>query len=73
MGIIQLQRQYDHERIEKGCQLAFLHPITSYRRLLGILEKRLDEHAQLFESQNENVSHIPEHANTRGANYFSNN
>ncbi len=30
MGIIQLKRQYASDRIEKGCQLAILHPITSY-------------------------------------------
>jgi hypothetical protein len=73
MGIIQLQKQYDSSRIEKGCQLAILHPVTSYNRLAGILQKGLDQHAHLFESTDDTASHIPPHDNIRGPDYFSDN
>jgi len=73
MGIIQLNRQYDSDRIEKGCQVAILHPITSYQRIVGILEKGLDQHADLFEVQPSTESHIPDHSNIRGPGYFSDN
>jgi transposase len=73
MGIIQLKRQYEAERIERGCQLAILHPITSYQRIVGILEKGLDQHAHLFEPQPDTQSHIPNHDNIRGPQYFFDN
>lgn len=73
MGIVQLQRQYDSGRIEKACQIAYLHPVSSYNRLLTILQKGLDQHADLFESPDDKTSHIPPHDNIRGANYFSDN
>ena len=73
MGIIQLKRQYDFERIEKGCQVAILHPITSYQRIARILEKGLDQYADLFESPLDSKSHIPDHGNIRGPDYFSDN
>jgi transposase len=73
MGIIHLQKQYDSIRIEKGCQLAILHPVTSYNRLAGILQKGLDQHAHLFDSTDDTASHIPPHDNIRGPDYFSDN
>lgn len=72
MGIIQLKRQYERARIEKAAQLAMLHPFASYTKIKGILEKKLDQCNDLFESQNENESHIPLHENIRGAEYYNN-
>lgn len=73
MGIIQLQKQYEATRIEKGCELASLHPTSSYNRLVGILQKGLDQDAHLFDATDQMTSHIPAHDNIRGPDYFSDN
>ena len=48
MGIVQLTKYFDTHRIEKGCQLAIMHPVSSYQRLLHILEKGLDQSTGLI-------------------------
>lgn len=73
MGIVQLPRQYTLDRIEKACQLAHIHPVSSYQRVLSILEKGLDQLAPLFDHEPPTASHIPPHSNIRGATYYSDN
>jgi len=73
MGIIHLVRQYSVDRIEKACQLAYIHPVSSYQRLLSILEKCLDQLPSLFDVESSTQSHIPPHNNIRGARYFCDN
>ena len=73
MGIIQLQRQYTVSRIEKACELAYMHPVSTYQRLVSILEKGLDQLDDLFTDQPSTNSHIPDHEHIRGADYFSDN
>lgn len=71
MGVIQLIKKYPRERLEKSCRLALLHPESSYKRILHILDKKLDQQADLFTSvKTVNESHIPQHQNIRGANYY---
>lgn len=70
MGIIQLKKQYETKRIEKAVQLAMLYPIASYNKLKGILEKNLDLHDDLFDNIDKEQSHIPDHENIRGAEYY---
>jgi len=70
MGIIQLKKQYETTRIEKAVQLAMLYPKVSYNKLKGILEKNLDLHDNLFENRYDEKSHIPNHENIRGAEYY---
>ena len=70
MGIVQLTKYFDKRRIEKGCQLAIMHPVSSYQRLLHILEKGIDQSTDLFENQMAQESHIPSHENIRGADYY---
>ena len=66
MGIIQLKRQYEISRIEKAAQLAMWHPVVSYNRIKGILEKKLDQCPDIFDDQQDTESHIPSHENIRG-------
>jgi hypothetical protein len=73
MGIVQLPRQYTVDRIEKACQLAHIHPVSSYQRVLSILEKGLDRLPPLFDHEPPTISHIPPHDNIRGATYYSDN
>jgi len=70
MGIIQLKKQYEISRIEKAVQLALLYPKVSYNKLKSILEKKLDKEGNLFENLDEQQSHIPDHENIRGAEYY---
>jgi len=70
MGIIQLKKQYETTRIEKAIQLAMLYPKVSYNKLKGILEKNLDLHDDLFDNIETQQSHIPDHENIRGAQYY---
>ena len=72
MGIVQLQRLFEIERIEKACQLACIYPTASYQTVKNILEKGLDKLDDLFTPPNSS-SHIPPHSNIRGAEYYSNN
>jgi hypothetical protein len=70
MGIIQLYKSYGSERLEKACKRAVDADIFSYQRLKNILKNGLD----LIESEPEchsTQSHIPRHANTRGAKHYA--
>lgn len=70
MGIIQLKKGYEKSRIERACKLGLSFPSASYQRLVGILEKNLDQQEDLFEQQNNSESHIPKHDNIRGNDYY---
>ena len=70
MGIIQLKEGYDKSRIERACKLGLIFPSVSYQRLVGILEKNLDQQEDLFEQQANSKSHIPKHENIRGKDFF---
>jgi transposase len=72
-GLIQLKRQYPITRIEKACQVAYVHPVSSYKRVLRILEKGMDQLVQLFDKTDAKKPHIPIHENLRGAKYYSDN
>ncbi len=72
MGIVQLLKHYEKQRIERACKIGMLHPTSSYQRVLGILEKKIDMQQDLFESNDQKyVNHIPEHENIRGELYYN--
>jgi len=71
MGIVQLTKHYEIHRIERACKIGMLHPTSSYQRVLGILEKKMDMQQDLFESNDQkNDNHIPDHENIRGELYY---
>ena len=70
MGIIHLEKQYSRDRIERACQLAVLHPSSSYHRVHNILRKKVDTYTELFEDQTEPPP-IPKHENIRGSEYYN--
>ena len=71
MGIIQLKKYYEYQRIENACRLGMVHPISSYQRVSSILEKNIDSKADLFQVHLEdNINHIPIHENIRGQNHY---
>lgn len=70
MGIIQLQKIYGAERLNKACKRAVEAEIFSYRRLKNILKNNLDQIEPELDLNNFK-SHIPRHANTRGASQYT--
>jgi transposase len=66
MGIVQLTRLYDRERVEGACYRALAAHHCSYRIIDNILRSGVD---QLEISQRDN-NHIPSHDNIRGSDYY---
>jgi len=71
MGLVQLVKRYEKQRIERACKIGMIHPKSSYQRVLGILEKKIDMQQDLFEyHEQQQINHIPEHENIRGEDYY---
>jgi transposase len=70
MGIVQLNKKFEVSRIEKACQLAIMHPTSSYQRIATILDKQLDLNPDLFAEVDIKNTHIPNHENIRGEDYY---
>lgn len=62
-GILQLQKQYESERIENACKRASSLNKRDYQTIETILKNK--QEVDLFEAYEEN--HIPGHSNIRGA------
>lgn len=63
MGIVQLTRLYQKDRIEKACSRALVLHHCSYRIIDNMLRTGSDQ----LDPQSEINNHIPEHENIRGA------
>jgi len=71
MGLVQLIKNYEKQRIERACKIGMIHPKSSYQRVVGILEKKIDMQQDLFEyHEQQQINHIPEHENIRGEDYY---
>ena len=70
MGIIQLHRLYGSERLNNACRRAVYGQAISYTRIKNILENRLDSDSLDVQKEHTDKSHIPAHANIRGAQAF---
>jgi regulator of PEP synthase PpsR (kinase-PPPase family) len=70
MGIIQLHRHYGSERLNNACRRAVFGQAISYTRIKNILENKLDSDSADNQKEYANKSHIPAHANIRGAQAF---
>ena len=71
MGVIQLHREYSSERLNNACQRALYANALSYNRVKNILKNNLDGEQQGLEQINTKQSHIPKHANLRGAKVYN--
>ena len=68
MGILNLEKKYGVQRLNKACRRAISLGLYSYKRIENILKRKLDGEDQpeldLKESQ------LPEHENVRGGGYY---
>ena len=69
MGIIQLHRAYGSLRLNNACKIALYADTYSYRRICNILKNKIDE-TLIFDQENQDKSHIPNHDNLRGASTY---
>ncbi len=71
MGVIQLHRQYGSERLNNACQRALYGQALSYTRVRNILKNNMDHEQLNIQELTQIQSHIPSHANIRGANTYN--
>ncbi len=70
MGVIQLHRLYDSERLNNACKRALVGDVFSYNRIKNILKNKLDSEPIDISELEKDESHIPEHSNIRGASAY---
>ena len=69
LGIIRLEKHYTAERLDKACERALKYNVLSYQGVKNILQNGLDSKTE----EAQPTSGKPkEHANLRGAKYFTN-
>jgi len=67
LGILNLEKAYGKERLNKACRRALHFGLSSYKGIKNILEKRLED----FETEQPSLfSSIPSHENVRGNEYY---
>jgi transposase len=71
MGIIQLGRSYEPERVEAAAQRALKYKTYSYRSMKAILSGRLDQQPDTLEQRSGQMT-LPLHQNIRGPEYYQN-
>ncbi|MFQ6605947.1 MAG: IS21 family transposase [Fidelibacterota bacterium] len=64
MGILNLEKKFDKDRLNKACGRAVSFQNFSYKGIKNILENRLEEY------QNDLFEQAPQHENIRGSRYF---
>jgi transposase len=69
MGIIQLGRSYEPERVEAAAQRALKFKTYSYRSMKSILSSGLDRRQDIEEQRSGQLS-LPLHQNIRGPQYY---
>ena len=68
LGIIRLEKHFTADRLNKACERALKYNVLSYRGVKNILQNGLD----LKTEETQPTSKPKEHANLRGAKYFTN-
>lgn len=66
LGIINLSKKYDHQRVDRACRRALEFEYYSYKAVRNILEKGLDR----IEESELSSENLPEHENIRGSRYY---
>lgn len=64
LGILNLEKKYSRERVNKACQRALEFHLYSYKGIKNILDKHLEDYQQ------ERFELLPDHQNLRGHHYY---
>ena len=70
LGLLNLAKHYGESRLEAACCRAMAIGSPTRKRIVSILDAKLDQHPELFPSTAPTVSPKPVHANLRGPEYF---
>ena len=70
LGLLNLVRKYGESRLEAACRRALAMGSPTRKRIISILEAKLDQHPDLFPSAAPSAPPKTNHANVRGADYF---
>jgi transposase len=71
LGLLNLAKTYGEERLEAACRRALTIGSPTRKRILAILEAKLDQHPDLFPAPNTAAPTASRsHSNVRGADYF---
>jgi len=71
LGLLNLAKTYGEARLEAACRRALTIGSPTRKRILAILEAKLDQHPDLFPAPDAAVATATlSHANVRGADYF---
>ena len=73
LGLLNLAKRYGPERLEAACRRALAIGSPTRKRILSILQAKLDQHPELFPTpvpEAPATPPLPAHANVRGADYF---
>ena len=70
LGLLNLAKTYGEQRLEGACRRALAIGSPTRKRVLAILQAKLDEHPELFAAAEAPATAALEHANVRGADYF---
>lgn len=71
LGLLNLAKTYGEERLEAACRRALTIGSPTRKRILAILEAKLDQHPDLFPAPNTAAPTASlSHSNVRGAEYF---
>ena len=69
LGILNLQRNYGAEKLNKACRRALSFGTYSYTRIKNILAQGLEQERQ--PQLDLRTAYLPEHENLRGSGYFN--
>ncbi len=70
MGVIQLHKSYGSKRLNDACERALYGKVFSYNMVKNILKNNLDNQQINIDELEKSQSHIPNHANIRGASSY---
>jgi len=70
MGVIQLHKTYGSERLNNACKRAYSGEVYSYKMICNILKTKLDTQQLNLDGLHDDLPHIPQHENIRGANHY---
>jgi transposase len=71
LGLLNLAKTYGEERLEAACRRALTIGSPTRKRILAILETKLDQHPDLFPAPDTAAPTASRsHSNVRGADYF---
>jgi hypothetical protein len=70
LGLLNLAKRYGESRLEAACCRALAIGWPTRKRIVSILDAKLDQHPELFPTAAPVAPPKPVHANLRGPEYF---